>query len=205
MSESRIRVFWHKAWVPDKSTGEVDLISVEDTVRAASRTFRCEWVGYDPWQAKLMAQRLYRGGVPVRELSFSTPKNLTEMAETLISVVEAGMLECYDDHEGRFRRDFGKFTIAERQHGYKLEAVSDMNGHADVGTALVICLPKAVSMLDTAGRLLPTDTIAEVDDYEMTQNDIEELPPELREIYSAYDDEADESRQSKIFDGFDDY
>ena len=193
--EQKLKLVWMKGWAPGGTTGEVDLIDVENTCYMVNRMFMLGWFGYDPCQAKLMAQRLTRKGLPMMEVSFASPKNVTEMAQSFVQVVEAGKLECYDDEDGRLRRDFGKFSIVEKAHGgYKLEAVSDEYGHADVGTALVICMPQAVSML--AGGLFWTDdNIVAYDQEEpLTNEEIEELPDDLKGIYNAYDEMEEEQR-----------
>lgn len=196
INERRLRLAWMRAWEPNTRTGKVDLITVEEACYVAYRTFHLSWLGYDPTEARLMAQQLIRRGVPMVEVTFSSGRNLTAMAEAMIQVIEGGLLECYDDEEGRLRRDFGKFNIVERSYGYKLEAVSDEYGHADVGTALAICLPRAVGML--AGRVSFTedDVIAEFDSQPLSKDEVEEMPSELRDIYGLYDDlEADYRRR----------
>jgi hypothetical protein len=189
----RLRLARMKAWIPGKG-GEVILQDVEDDLLAAWRTFNFCYCGYDPYQAKHMAQRLVRKGVPMQELTF-TGANCDKMANTLLQVIEAGILEAYDDEEGRLRRDFGKFNLVEKSYGYKLEAVSDEHGHADVGIALVICLPRAMEMLAGAGGLRPDEDVADEGDFdEMSPEEFEKMPPELQDIYSAYDDLAEEDR-----------
>jgi len=184
--EQRLKLVYMKGWAPGKN-GEVDLIAVEDACLSISRHWRISWFGYDPTQAKLMAQRLFRKNVPMREVSFSVPKNLTAMATCFLQVIEAGKFECYDDEDGRLRRDFGKFNIAEKPYGYKLEAVSDEYGHADVGTAVIILMPKAVQLLAGIGRE-PSDPVAEEEETDLTEDEVESMPAELREIYESVDD-----------------
>ncbi len=186
--ERRIKLAWMRGWEP-RPGGEVDLIEVENACHAAWKTFRLRWLGYDPTEARLMGQQLRRRGVPMVPVSFSSGKNLTSMAESIVQVVEAGILECYDDQDGRLRRDFGKFNILEKPYGYKLEAVSDEYGHADVGTALAICLPQVLAVLGGGLTSLgEDDVIAEFDDKPLTDEEVGELPAELRDIYDAYEE-----------------
>jgi len=125
---------------------------VEDACYKVHKTFRIRWFGYDPAAGgSFMAQRLRRRGVPMRELSFSSPTNLKNMATSLVQCMTSRTLEGFDDEDGRLRRDFGKFNILEKPSYYRLEAVSDEFGHADVGTALVICL-FVTSVIDVAPR-----------------------------------------------------
>ncbi len=202
--EGKIRVAWFRAYEPDTMTAEgkkqVDLQLVEDDVVKIHKAFDLCWMGYDPAAGgSFMAQRLQRRGVPMAEMTVSSPRNRIHMAEAFIAAVEAGVLECYDDPDGRLRRDFGKFDIMNTTGGIRLVAVSDEHGHADVGTALVICLPRARELLGGFGSLRPGDDVAmplDVDDErELTAEEREALPPELADIYDAYDEiEADEKR-----------
>ncbi len=188
--EQRMRVAKMRAWRPDAETGgrmEVDLQAVEDFCHEVSNAFRLSWFGYDPAAGgSYMAQRLRRRGVAMQQMSFSTANKIV-MANAFVQAVKDGKLECYED-EG-LRRDFGKFSIVPyASGGYKLEAVSDEHGHADVGTALVICLPRAVEMLGGWGMLQPDDDVAgapDAVDEDLTEEQVRDLPPELREIYDA--------------------
>lgn len=185
IKERKIKTVYWKQWSPLPDTGEVNLISIEAECRKVNRRYYIQDFYYDPTEARLMAQRL-RPQVPMREMSFSSPKNLTIMAESLIQTVEAGILQCYDV-DGILRRDFGKFNILEKPYGYKLEAVRDEYGHADVGTALVICLPRAVAYLDGRRGLCPDDDLVDTNEEELSKEEIEELPDELKEIYGMYE------------------
>lgn len=195
LKEQMLRVAWMKGWAPDSRTGEVDLMEVENACFAVYRNFRVHWLGYDPTEARLMAQRLARRGVPMRGVPF-TGKNLTEMAESLIQVIEAGKLQCFDDPEHRLRTDFGKFNIVEKSYGYRLEAVSDERGHADVGTALVICLPRALQLLSGVVGVSSED-LGDENDQDFTDEEVEELPDELKDIYGDYEEMAEDHRIEK--------
>ncbi|KKN88330.1 hypothetical protein LCGC14_0248920 [marine sediment metagenome] len=186
--EGVIRTAWYRDWAPNPKTGEVDLVDVQDTCEAMSKAFGIWWFGFDPHQATLMAQQLRRKRIPMQEMVFNG-KNLDDMAQSFLQVVENGVLQCYDDGEGTLRRDFGKFNIVERANGFKLESVSDEYGHADVGTALVICLPKAVSMLEgKIGGLLPGDVLVEENDSPLTEKEVDDMPEELRDIYNSVEE-----------------
>lgn len=192
--DQRIRVVQIHAWEPNPQTGKVDLIEVENACLVAHRMFNLSWLGYDEYQAVLMGQRMTRAGVPCFPVTFSG-KHLHVMANTFKEAIENGKLEAYDDEEGRLRRDFGRFHIVEKSYGLRLEAVSDEYGHADVGTALLICLPRAVQMLQAFGeRLQPEDDLVWNMDEELTQEDLAELDPEFRKLITD-EDEDDRYRQ----------
>lgn len=194
--EQMVKIVEWRVWEPDQNTGEVDLMDVEDWCHRAASYWQATGY-YDPHQAKLMAQRLVRRHVRMVEMSFSVPSNLTRMATTFIQVVQTRRILCYDDEDGRLRRDFGKFSIVEKPYGYKLEAVSDVHGHADVGTAVVICLPAAVAMLDGLPGLRPDDVLAEPDAEPLTEAEEKELPDEFRELFEYEDEVADSHRMAR--------
>ncbi len=187
--ENRIKEAAMRGYVPsvpnDKGILEVDADLVEADVIRYWQRFRIEWFGYDPAAGgSFMAQRLRRKGVPMREMTFASATNQTLMAVSFVTSIKSERLECYDDPEGRMRRDFGKFNIEHKPPSkYKLTAVSDEYGHADVGVALAICLPKAVAILDGSTRLLSTDVLVEEEDVVLSKDEIEAMPDELREIY----------------------
>ena len=181
----RIKLVWMKGLVPsvpnDKGVLEVDCDAVEKDCYDAGRRFRIEWFGYDPAAGgSFMAQRLRKRGLMMKEMTFASSANQTKMAVAFVTALKDGKLECFDDDEGRLRRDFGKFSIEHKPPSrYKLTAVSDEHGHADVGVALVIPLPRAIEILERASAWEGTA----VDDSEITEDDMESMPDELREIY----------------------
>lgn len=199
MVEQRIKTVWWKTWAPLTRTGEVDLKDVEDECRKVHSTYNISGLWYDPTEARLMAQRL-KVTIPMRKMVF-TPGNLSSMAESLIQVMSSGKLSCYDDFEGTLRRDFGKFNIVEKPYGYRLEAVSDEFGHADVGTALVIALPAAIQMMEGSYGLRPGDDLVDTSEGDLTEEEIEDLPEEFRELFDLSAEQEELSKLDK-FDGF---
>lgn len=192
-----LKTVWWRRWKPTKKEGgkiEVDLMDIERTCITMSKQFRLSFLFYDPSQAVLMAQRLRKQGVPAREMSFQKQGNMVVMANSLLQVIETGKLQCYDDEERTLRGDFGKFSIVEKSFGYRLEAVSDELGHADVGTALVICLPFAVDMLEGVRGLLPDDDLVYDDDQEMTEEELDNMPQEFKDLFDMYDEMDDEHK-----------
>lgn len=187
----RLRVAWLKGYEPDmpvENRTEVNAATVEGDCLWAFKTFGISWFGYDPAAGgSFMAQSLRRRGVPMVQQFFSITR-LTEMAIAYKQAMEQGRLECYDDDEGRLRRDFGKMVIVPKlPSGYKLESVSDEHGHADVGTALVITLPKAMEMIGGFGALVGDEFDGWDNDSKLSEAEVEEMPDELREIYELDD------------------
>lgn len=179
----KLKLCQWKAWDPtDGKDGEVNLLEVEEYTLSLCSHFRTIGLWYDPFQAKLLAQRLARK-ITVREFPFSSSINLNRMASDFLQVVKSKQLECYDDKDFRVRGDFGKFNIVEKSYGFRLEAVSDETGHADVGTAILICLPPAVDFLKGGGSLYYEGDVTDTSEGELTKKEIKELPADLRDIY----------------------
>lgn len=187
-----IKTVWWKRWIPPKK-GDIDLIKVEEACVRMSKLFRISFLFFDPYQAKLMGQRLRKQRVPAVEMPFKNV-NLDIMATNLLQVIESGNLQCYDDINHTLRQDFGKFSIVEKSYGHKLEAVSDEFGHADVATALVICLPFAVDMLEGSRGLLPDDDLIIEDEEKLSEEEFDEMPQEFKELYDMYDKLEEEQK-----------
>lgn len=186
----KIRLAYMKRWDPRDTDGEVDLIDVEEIMLSMCQAFRTICMFYDPHQAVFMAQRARRK-ITVLQMTFSSGKNLTEMANALKQAVESHVLELFDEPDGSLRGDFDKLRIVEKPYGYKIEATRNDQGHADVGTALAIALPAAISLMNGSDVLGPEDDVAETDAEELTEKEIEEMPEELRDIFTM--EEPDEA------------
>lgn len=200
------RIAWWKAWDPKVSqNNEVDLIDVESTVELACKRFRVYTLIFDPHQAALMAQRLTKAGLNVKEMTFSSPSNCTAMATSFIQIMMATKLLCYDDDEARLKRDFAKFQIVEKRTGYKLEATSDAFGHADVGTAVLMCLPSVVEYLQGVGGIDPDVELINVEpSKKMTAEEIRRLPDEYKKLFEndasgSADHDADDGMTAERF------
>ena len=185
--ERRIKVVRSKGWAPSLSVGDHLEVPIED-VRAACvqahRDYNIVWFGYDPAAGgSFFAQDMRRRGIPMKQRNFSGHKEPTLMATSFVQALKEGALQCFDDPEGRLRRDIGKFDIEMlNPTGYRLKAARDETGHADVGTALVICLPVAVDLI---GGLWCFDSRSDmtVDGGDLTEEEVEEMPDLLRGIY----------------------
>lgn len=136
-----LRLAYAESWKPDPRTGKVDLMLVESTILELNRRYNFATVGIDPYQAALLQQRLERQRVRCQEFTFSGG-NLTLMASTMLDVFRSHRIKLYP-HKALIR-DLGRLTIEEKSYGYRLEATSDVDGHADLATALAIALPLAV-------------------------------------------------------------
>ena len=164
----------------DPQGKEVNLIEVTDTVLSWAKHFNPIWVGYDPHQAVVMSQVLRKKNVPVYPMDF-TPMNLGKMAEALKMVLESKLLEAYDTND-TLLNDLGKLNIVEKTYGLRLEAVSDASGHADVATALVICLPKAIELLGSMA-FSSDDSLDWTYDRPLQKEEFDALPTEFKELW----------------------
>ena len=197
--EGRVKVARVRAFVPsvpnDQGDLEVDLIAVEAYCMEMYRRFRITWFGYDPAAGgSFMAQRMRKKGVNTVKINFSAPSVQSEMATAFVLVLKDGKLECYDDDEGRLRRDFGKFSIeAKIPTGYKLVAISDEFGHADAGVALIIPLPRIIEELGGWGGLEETEVLAELGDDVFGDEAVDGMPDELKEIFFGVEEEKRET------------
>jgi len=190
-----LRLAYMQSWQPDARSGEIDAVAVKDTVHRLIKHFRVAWCGYDPFQAVLLAQELRLLNCRMEEMRF-VASNLDKMASTFIQVVDQKKFQAYDDEVGTLRRDFGKLYIVEKKYGQRLEATKDQYGHADVATALLICLPEAVRRLQSYRRQLTDDDVLVMyGDAKLGEKEVEEMHPELRAIYESYG-QANGSRRS---------
>jgi phage terminase large subunit-like protein len=137
----QLRLVSARAWKPDSKSGKVDLIAVEQAVLDAHQRYKFRSVGFDPYQAELLSQRLSARGVPMEEMTF-TGANLNRMASTLLDVFRSRRLTLYN-HPALIA-DLGRLSIEEKSYGHRLAATSNESGHADLATALAIALPLAV-------------------------------------------------------------
>ena len=139
----RIRLALCQSWAPDAVTGKVDLEAVEAAVAEAHQRYQFATIGYDPYQAELMAQRLIRQGVPAQEVPF-VGANLNRMATVLLEIFRSRRIDLYPCE--RLVADLRRLVIVEKPYGHKLEATRDADGHADTATAFAIALPAAADL-----------------------------------------------------------
>ncbi|MGH7210045.1 MAG: terminase large subunit, partial [Acetobacteraceae bacterium] len=74
---------------------ETDFATIEDDILDVCRRFKVTSIGYDPWGATQLAQRLQAEGAPVVEFR-ATTQNFTEPAKELDAAIRAGRIR----HDG---------------------------------------------------------------------------------------------------------
>ena len=196
-----IKVCRFRSFAPTKPNAqgknEVDVEQVQTVALRWFREFGCCWFGYDPAAGgRFVAQWLRKYGVPTSEMGFASPKNRTDMATSFVQAVLDRRLQSYDDEDGTLRRDISKFSIERRMSGIRLTAVSDQYGHADVGTALVICLPQAFQFFGWLSTFDVDQPIADSDPKPFTEEELEEMDPLLRGLYDLdWDNEKKEAEE----------
>jgi len=189
--ERQIRVVRLKGWAPTLDVNGKKEVPIDDVRRAclqAYKDYNIVWFGYDPAAGgSFCAQDLRKHWLNMRQVSFAGSASPTKMATSFVQAMKEGILECYEDPEGRLRRDFGKFEIKNLiPTGYRLVAISDEYGHADVGTALVIALPKAIELVGDTPWLREDEVLGIEDDgKELSGVEVAEMPDVLRDIYEA--------------------
>lgn len=141
----KLRLAYCRNWKADPKTKLVDLPAIRQEIIDQNRRFGMLKVLFDPAQAILMSQDCAAAGVRMEEMNFSSAKNLTLMANTLLDVFNSRQIELYNDT--RLIDDLVKLNIVERGLlGFKIEAEEDSTGHADTAYAFSIALPEAVRL-----------------------------------------------------------
>lgn len=132
----RFRLAMLKVWKASKG-GKVSLSAVEDAVASAAGAFRLACVGFDPWQAVLLAENLRGRGIRCEQVDF-VPANLKGMAAATLDAFGEGRIEIYPDP--RLLADLRSLRVAEKSYGIRLESPRGPSGHGDTATALAIAL-----------------------------------------------------------------
>jgi len=185
--EQKIRLFRFKAWKPsvpnNKGVLEVDEDAMNKWLLRMAKKYRIVWAGYDPAVGgRFLAQKLRKRGLPMAEVSFNSSLVQTQMATAFVQCINDGVLECYDEDDS-LHTDFRKFDIQHTPpNKYKLVAVSDEQGHADIGISLAMTLPKALAVMEVHGWLSSEDDLV-VSNDPLTEEEEEGMDPELKELY----------------------
>jgi terminase large subunit-like protein len=97
---NKIQLVAHVVFTPTKG-GALGFESTADAaVRSIAQRFDLACVGYDPWEAVDMTQRLARSGINLVPIAQS-PQNQTPMANQLIDVLKQGRMRMYQSRESR--------------------------------------------------------------------------------------------------------
>lgn len=147
-TSGKIRLARHKLWRPMPGR-KVDLMAVERYLRELDEQYKLEAVGFDPWQAEHLAQRLEadhrsRNGRQrhwvkpwMREVA-PLAANLREMASLTIESFTDRRLQLYDCPP--LHADLSKLRVEEKSYGFRLTSPRDATGHGDTASAFCIAL-----------------------------------------------------------------
>lgn len=131
----RIKLVGCWTWHPSDGR-KIQLDDVENTILTLHRTFNFT-LGFDPYQAIHLAQRLSQEGVRCEEVGFTGP-NLCSMCSEVLSRFAEHTIELFPHDE--LLADLHNLQVAERSYGTRLESPRGPSGHGDSSTSLAIAL-----------------------------------------------------------------
>jgi phage terminase large subunit-like protein len=134
----RVRVIWHRIFVPRKGDPIDFEQQVEETILDLRQRFLVRRVHYDPYQMASSAQRLRRLGVSMFEYPQSVP-NLTRASQNLYELIKSGGIVLYPDDDIRLAvqrsvavESTRGWRIAKEKSAHKIDVVVAL-GMAAIG------------------------------------------------------------------------
>ncbi len=164
-----IQLVDHVVFTPTKSTPLDIEATAEAAVRSIAERFDLACVGYDPWQAVDLTQRLTRAHLAMIPIAQS-PKNQTPMASQLIDVLKQGRLRMYQSRE--LRDAAAKTIVVESSRGYRLgKAKGSDRVDPIIALAMGVLLAgreessgSRFTITGFFGEPLPDDSASQIDD-----------------------------------------
>lgn len=135
----RYRVASVNVWRPTPGR-KVELEAVEQAIIDAHRKYNLACVGYDPWQAEYLAQRLTKLNIPTEAVQF-VPQNLQSMAQSTLEAFNERLIDVPDNEA--LLADLRKLRIVEKSYGIRLDSPRGPSGHGDSATGLAVALHTA--------------------------------------------------------------
>lgn len=135
----RYRVAAVNVWRPGPGR-KVELEAVEQAIIEAHRKYNLACVGYDPWQAEYLSQRLTKLCIPTEAVQF-VPQNLQSMAQTTLETFNERLIDVPDNED--LLADLRKLRIVEKSYGIRLDSPRGPSGHGDTATGLAVALHTA--------------------------------------------------------------
>lgn len=151
----RIRLAHDHLWKPTRGQ-KINISEIEAHVLDLDQRYGLEYVGFDPWQAEHLAQRLEvlsdrrrrpsdifkplraRGTQPWMRSIPPTATNLREQAGLVIECFTDRRLQLYPCEA--LRRDLVKVRVEEKSYGIRLTSPRDGEGHGDTFSAFANAL-----------------------------------------------------------------
>lgn len=129
-----------RVWEPPRG-GKVDIAAIETEICSIRQEYGLAVVGYDPWQAEYLAQRLRSTGLRMEQLPF-TPGNLQRMATAVVQGFRDRNVDLFQDE--RLKADLRNLRAVEKSYGVRLEPGKSQGGegtrHGDAAMAFSIAL-----------------------------------------------------------------
>ena len=128
----RIRLMATRVWQPRQGQ-RVSLDQVERTLLRLDERFGLTAVGFDPWQAALLQERISKQGINAVEVPF-TPQNLTGMCTALLEGFNENLVELYA--EPTLNHDLRRLQVVEKSYGCRLDSPRGVKGHGGRGDGI---------------------------------------------------------------------
>lgn len=142
---------WSRAEYLNLCDGDmIDFMEIEDTILTASRTYRLQMLGVDPYLSRMMSGRLQDAGLNVVEI----PQNMANMSPAMKDLeVKLRNREMFHEHNTCARWNFG--NVRCRTDGNEnIKPMKNLStGRIDMAVAWIICHATAM--------LAPQNTLAE--------------------------------------------
>lgn len=146
----KIRLAHHRLWRPTLGK-KIDLNEVEKHVLEMDALFGLQYVGFDPWQAELLASRIEADSgrrrrnqqrrnwaKPFMHEVQPTAANLRAQATLVIETFNDRRFEAF--HCEPLRQDLYKLRVEEKSYGIRLTSPKDETGHGDTFSAFSLAL-----------------------------------------------------------------
>jgi phage terminase large subunit-like protein len=132
----RLRLLGCQIWRPE-SGRKVSIEQIESAIVEASERYDGLRVGFDPYQAMYLAQRLRAKGVNIEAVDF-TGSNLKSMCSAVLEAFSEGTIDLYECPQ--LLADLRSLRVVEKAYGCRLESPRGPGGHGDAATGLAIAL-----------------------------------------------------------------
>jgi phage terminase large subunit-like protein len=132
----RLRVVDVRVWRPEGGR-KVDIGQIETAIIDASERFEGLRLGFDPYQAMYLAERLRTRGVTTDQVDF-IGSNLKSMCSAVLEAFSEGTIDLCD--HAQLVSDLRSLRVEERQYGCRLVSPRGPGGHGDAATGLAISL-----------------------------------------------------------------
>lgn len=147
--QGKIHLATHKLWQPTADT-KVDIRDVEAYIKWLDTKFELEAIGFDPWNAEMLAARCeaHKKARSSRKFNFYDTPWMKEIPPTGANLRDIASLtiECFVDRRlafyecPRLRSDLLKLRVEEKTYGLRLTSPRDSSGHGDLFSAFSLAL-----------------------------------------------------------------